>query len=417
MRVVIRFFVLAGMIVVVGAANALSIRHDVADSQYTAAAASIPVAVIDYNTVTYKVSGILINDRYVLTAAHKLRSDVNKIRINGVDYTRVTWVKHPEPPLDLNNLLNGYDFSIIKLNTRVLNIAPIPIYESTYGGGTVTIAGAGVLANGTNGYTNDGTYIPRAGQNKLEIDSSLPNVFISDFDNAAGTGNSLDFLGSQATPTARECNVIYGDSGGPCIATIASKQYVVATTSTLADFNENSKLADYGDLSFYSRVSMAATWIKDNSWEPGRVEGIVSLSQLAAGATPLNRQLTVKLRNVGSQASIETINLPLAINGGFSFVTSQRGSFDLLFSCPGFLDKKVANITITNTSKPVVNVTLGNGDCDDDNEVGAGDFDIVVGNFANSTTDPTLGDLDGDGEVGSGDFDIVVNNFTNSGDV
>jgi hypothetical protein len=61
-------------------------------------------------------------------------------------------------------------------------------------------------------------------------------------------------------------------------------------------------------------------------------------------------------------------------------------------------------------------VTLGNGNCDGDLEVGPSDFETVVANFGINTNDPALGDLDGDLECGPGDFEIVVAAFGNAGD-
>jgi hypothetical protein len=55
-----------------------------------------------------------------------------------------------------------------------------------------------------------------------------------------------------------------------------------------------------------------------------------------------------------------------------------------------------------------------NGDLDGDNEVGPGDFEIVVADFGNSA--PTPGDLDGDGETGPSDFEYVVQYFGTPGD-
>jgi hypothetical protein len=48
------------------------------------------------------------------------------------------------------------------------------------------------------------------------------------------------------------------------------------------------------------------------------------------------------------------------------------------------------------------------GDLDEDNEVGPGDFEVLVSLFG---TQSTLADIDGDGEVGPADFELVVQNF------
>jgi hypothetical protein len=63
---------------------------------------------------------------------------------------------------------------------------------------------------------------------------------------------------------------------------------------------------------------------------------------------------------------------------------------------------------------------LYQGDCDNDNEVGPGDFEIVVSNFGSIVGDPGVdgsADVDGDGEVGPGDFEIIVENFGLAGDL
>lgn len=53
------------------------------------------------------------------------------------------------------------------------------------------------------------------------------------------------------------------------------------------------------------------------------------------------------------------------------------------------------------------NVSLRNGDIDQDGEVGPGDFEAVVAQFGG----PGAADLDNDGEVGPSDFEVVVANF------
>lgn len=59
------------------------------------------------------------------------------------------------------------------------------------------------------------------------------------------------------------------------------------------------------------------------------------------------------------------------------------------------------------------------GDCDSDNEIGPGDFEMVVAMFGTvdgeAGWDPR-GDVDGDGEVGPSDFEIIVENFGLAGE-
>jgi hypothetical protein len=63
--------------------------------------------------------------------------------------------------------------------------------------------------------------------------------------------------------------------------------------------------------------------------------------------------------------------------------------------------------------------TLYQGDCDLDNEIGPGDFEIVVGAFGSVAGEDDWNpqaDADGDGEIGPSDFEIIVENFGLAGD-
>lgn len=64
-------------------------------------------------------------------------------------------------------------------------------------------------------------------------------------------------------------------------------------------------------------------------------------------------------------------------------------------------------------------LTLVQGDCDLDNEIGPGDFELVVSKFGlvdgDNDFNPQV-DVDADGEIGPGDFEIIVENFGLAGD-
>lgn len=73
----------------------------------------------------------------------------------------------------------------------------------------------------------------------------------------------------------------------------------------------------------------------------------------------------------------------------------------------------------TSVDELFMTVSLINGDIDQDNEVGPGDFNELANAFLSVDGDPNWNanaDLDGDGEVGPGDFSILANNFLLAGD-
>jgi hypothetical protein len=76
------------------------------------------------------------------------------------------------------------------------------------------------------------------------------------------------------------------------------------------------------------------------------------------------------------------------------------------------LIKKSGLLEFTPGQTTNYNFDLVLGDVDQDNEVGPGDFEMVVAQFGGSGD----ADVDRDGEVGPSDFEIVVQNFGLQGD-
>ncbi|MBN8690582.1 MAG: matrixin family metalloprotease [Armatimonadetes bacterium] len=113
------------------------------------------------------------------------------------------------------------------------------------------------------------------------------------------------------------------------------------------------------------------------------------------------------------------LTVPLTFTSGTNYLNNivglNAGTYDIRFNALHWLSNRVNNVVVPAFGSFTQNVTLLNGDCNGDEEVGASDFDTVVANFGNSSTSGTTGDVDGDGEVGSSDFDIVVANFGESG--
>jgi hypothetical protein len=92
-----------------------------------------------------------------------------------------------------------------------------------------------------------------------------------------------------------------------------------------------------------------------------------------------------------------TINLPAGL---------ASGTYSLKFKGGTFLSKTLT-VNYTGSSLTSQDVSLVNGDIDQDTEVGPGDFEAVIAQFGAAGS----ADVDNDDEVGPSDFETVVANF------
>ncbi len=159
-------------------------------------------------------------------------------------------------------LLNGSDIAILTLGSAVpASIAtPFVLTPDTTAlvGSEIVVVGYGRRGPGSTGATgSDG--IRRGGTNVLEVYGQAvngtsfiggtTNLFSTDFDNPAGTSNTLAWLGSSPVATAVEASVASGDSGGPMLSFIEGQWAVMGVLSggTLA-------AGGYGDISWWTGV-------------------------------------------------------------------------------------------------------------------------------------------------------------------
>lgn len=151
----------------------------------------------------------------------------------------------------------------------------------------------------------------------------------------------------------------------------------------------------------------------------GNLRGVVELQDWEASTNGI--PVVVEIRDSTGSTVLETRNTTLDANGEFNVGTTTRGDVTVAVKAPKWLNAFNNNMTfgvnsINLTDFGYVGLTwsLMNGDADDDNEVGIGDFAVISAAFGTALGDPgydARADLNGDDEVNIADYAIMSINF------
>jgi MYXO-CTERM domain-containing protein len=230
----------------------------------------------------YSASGTLIDDNWVLTAAHALDgATAGQFTVGGRSYGISKWITHPKWDGELRR---GFDLALVKLDGTVTDVAPAQLYTGHRELGAVgTFVGFGRTGTGTTGDTiYDG--LKRAGQNTIDgtigreewpkpatFRNKLPGsarTFVVDFDSP--TDPAKNVVGS-ATPVNVEYLISLGDSGGGDFIDLG-KGPVLAGVNSFAEVPDGVDDSGYGDVTGHVRVSAHAKWIRTTLKKEARAE-------------------------------------------------------------------------------------------------------------------------------------------------
>lgn len=143
------------------------------------------------------------------------------------------------------------------------------------------------------------------------------------------------------------------------------------------------------------------------------IEGVVTLEDLVGPCTdPVSWKLYDGVTEVASGTTTLGAGGEYAIEPGVA-----AGSYTFAMTGRTHLTE-AQEVALSGGVPARADFSLTNGDVDQDNEVGPGDFGNLALAFLSADGDPNwnaLADLDCDGEVGPGDFGILANNFLQSG--
>jgi secreted trypsin-like serine protease len=213
-------------------------------------------------------SGVLIAPTTVLSARHCAPVAGEFVRF-GTNFASPTFssniqsVLFPGGGSASSPLLDGGDVAIVRLATAVPSSIATPFLLSdattSLVGFSVATIGYGASGIGSTGATVSDD-IRRGGTNVLDRYgaavtpsaniSGTANIFSTDFDNPAGTSNTLGWLGSSAMATTFEATTASGDSGGPLLIDNGGQWTLVGVLSGGTTSN-----SVYGDISWWTGVA------------------------------------------------------------------------------------------------------------------------------------------------------------------
>lgn len=169
----------------------------------------------------------------------------------------------------------------------------------------------------------------------------------------------------------------------------------------------------------FSSSTIFQTWEINVANAPSQqLSGTVVLEDF----TPAEQGRLVKVEVLDSSSTVvfTANNVALGAGGTFSVSTNlTAGTYSVLVKSSHWLRRAVANVNVTASGASGLNFSLKNGDVNDDNEVGPGDFSLLASAFGSFLGDPgytDATDLNGDEEVGPADFSILAASFGEFGD-
>ncbi|MBE3639401.1 trypsin-like serine peptidase [Mangrovicoccus algicola] len=217
-------------------------------------------------------SGVLIAPDAVLTARHCADAAATETWsagfMSGGTTTgyRVSAAASLSPAPDAGRAyFDGSDLTVFTLDGPVAGIDPLQVYSGPYLIESFAMVGWGLYGTGTTGAVQGPSADHRGfAVNTLEAyladrDGEV-SLLLADFDNAAGTENSLvDHVGvpSDAAALDYEGLIAPGDSGGPMLLLRDGRWVVGGITTGILGYDEAAD-SDYGDVGVWTAISSAA---------------------------------------------------------------------------------------------------------------------------------------------------------------
>lgn len=248
-------------------AQASTILHTVDAQDYRDEAALYPMV----GKVTgsgFNGSGVMISDRWVLTAGHvSLNKQTGGIfNVGGVNYTIESTILHPD--YSTSGASYSHDIGLLFLSSPITGAGAAQIYNF---GQAADILGreATYVGFGFSGTGLTGAQVPvelRAFTNIIEFYGDQYGLtttsFVSDFDNPTGTSNRQD---SDPVATRLEGAVAPGDSGGGVFTMVDGVPYLIGINSYSGYVSQATSNSKYGGLSGAADLRQFNSWIFDQT--------------------------------------------------------------------------------------------------------------------------------------------------------